>query len=269
MTRQESRTPETYSDFLQYYETYLPPKRQKGRWIDSENGERTVWVPDRSSLTLQSSTASNDGNDRLFSNALHDNDSSQISLTTKNSEPINITLPAYELYKLGTNKNSGKVISVDQSLQAHSDAKCEAYTNLNIEAPKSTSALISSYSSTFRVEPFNGDNSVCRSENKNKDFLDLQQVRSKIDNANKETYETYHQTLYDLNSKLLKLDVASHNVRRSSIGPDSRRARIIRESLSSPDRASQYAQCRASSNSCQKRVFNAIAPPKLWKKRFR
>ncbi|KAK9366363.1 hypothetical protein V1509DRAFT_666292 [Lipomyces kononenkoae] len=48
-----------YSKLLQYYETYLPPRRKQGRWVDSPNGEKTVWVADRFSMASTSSMISN------------------------------------------------------------------------------------------------------------------------------------------------------------------------------------------------------------------
>ncbi|KAK9235459.1 hypothetical protein V1525DRAFT_409938 [Lipomyces kononenkoae] len=52
-----------YSKLLQYYETYLPPSRKQGRWVDSPNGENTVWVPDRFSMASTSSMISNVNDD--------------------------------------------------------------------------------------------------------------------------------------------------------------------------------------------------------------
>ncbi|KAK9371696.1 uncharacterized protein V1513DRAFT_320873 [Lipomyces chichibuensis] len=56
-----SRDP--YSKLLQYYETYLPPRRKQGQWVDSPNGEKTVWVPDRFSVTSTSSVISSMSDD--------------------------------------------------------------------------------------------------------------------------------------------------------------------------------------------------------------
>ncbi|KAK9243234.1 hypothetical protein V1506DRAFT_545082 [Lipomyces tetrasporus] len=47
-----------YSKLLQYYEAYLPPPRKQGRWVDSPDGEKTVWVPDRFSMASTSSMMS-------------------------------------------------------------------------------------------------------------------------------------------------------------------------------------------------------------------
>ncbi|KAK9319241.1 hypothetical protein V1517DRAFT_349272 [Lipomyces orientalis] len=47
-----------YSKLLQYYEAYLPPRRKQGRWVDSPDGEKTVWVPDRFSMASTSSMMS-------------------------------------------------------------------------------------------------------------------------------------------------------------------------------------------------------------------
>ncbi|KAK9481850.1 hypothetical protein V1527DRAFT_478313 [Lipomyces starkeyi] len=89
-----SRDP--YSKLLQYYETYLPPRRKQGRWVDSPNGEKTVWVPDRFSVTSTSSMISNVSDD--LEQSLTDTASDcqgSVSVSERFStgnRPINITV---------------------------------------------------------------------------------------------------------------------------------------------------------------------------------
>ncbi|KAK9353557.1 hypothetical protein V1523DRAFT_194293 [Lipomyces doorenjongii] len=113
-----SRDP--YSKLLQYYETYLPPRRKQGRWVDSPNGEKTVWVPDRFSVTSTSSMISNLSDD--LEQSLTDTASDfqgSVSVSERFSacnRPINITVipptPASSI------RNSNSVVRRNRSTRS-------------------------------------------------------------------------------------------------------------------------------------------------------
>ncbi|KAK9386077.1 hypothetical protein V1515DRAFT_606084 [Lipomyces mesembrius] len=130
-----SRDP--YSKLLQYYETYLPPRRKQGRWVDSPNGEKTVWVPDRFSVTSTSSMISNVSDDweQSLTDAASDFQSS-VSASERLSagnRPINITVipptPASSI------RNSNSVVRRNRSTRSTRSIRSNRMARVVGESP--------------------------------------------------------------------------------------------------------------------------------------
>ncbi|KAK9479078.1 hypothetical protein V1514DRAFT_319401 [Lipomyces japonicus] len=84
---------DSVENVLRYYEACLAPRRRKGKWVDSPDGENTVWVPDRSSLTSafnhdrysnSSCCSTSSSNISNSNNRLSSSSSSLLSLVSSN-----------------------------------------------------------------------------------------------------------------------------------------------------------------------------------------